>query len=404
MWKNPNKPSFGNLDGVKVLWAGGSTSAPYAAQLLADSGADVTWLENPKNPEPFRFIALRVKYSERRNQRNICLDISTDEGKEVFRCLISEADIFLESSKGGTYKKLGFPDEELFDINPGLVIVHVSGYGQTGLPEYVTRASYDGVAQAFAGLIDVNQNFVTPPYPIGPYSADYTTAMYAAFGAVTALYRAKITGVGESVDVAQYEATLRNQAMPGDWFTDRVESVKAGGPQNNAGQACYLCKDGKYVMCNFFGGGVFRKLLPLLGFEYGSDLFPEGLAVIRYDKEPEAAKALDDALKEFCIDRTAKEVEEFFIPKGLPVNKVNDYTDIENDPQVAAREMIIEYETYDGQTVKSQGFCPKFVRNPGIQWSAGCAMGGQNDEILAELGFSTDDIRTFYAAKAVVKR
>jgi len=404
MWKNPNKPSFGNLDGVKVLWAGGSTSAPYAAQLLADCGADVIWLENPRNPEPFRFIDSNVKYSERRNMRNICLNVGTEQGAEVFRRLIAEADIFLESSKGGTYTRLGFPDDDLFAINPAIVIVHVSGYGQTGLPEYVTRASYDGVAQAFSGLIDMNQNFVTNPYPIGPYSADYTTAMYAAFGAVVALYKAKATGVGESVDVAQYEATLRNQASPVDWWTDRVWAAKAGGAQNNAGQACYLCKDGKYVNCNFFGGGVFKKLIPLLGFEYGGDLFPEGIAAVRYDHEPEAAKALDDALKQFCIDRTAKEVEEFFIPKGLPVNKVNDFSDIEQDPQVIARDAIIEYETYDGKTLRSQGFCPKFVRNPGVQWSAGCAMGGQNDEILAELGFSEEDIKAFYEAKAVVKR
>ncbi|MDR1236877.1 MAG: CoA transferase, partial [Propionibacteriaceae bacterium] len=137
-----NKPSFGVLDGVKIVYAAMEEAVPKACCIMADWGADVTWLENTGAGDTVRDTEW-VKQAERRNQRSVALNYFSAEGKEILLKLIADADIFIEASKGGTYAKKGLDDAALWAVNPRLVIVHVSGYGQSGAPDRVSRAAYD---------------------------------------------------------------------------------------------------------------------------------------------------------------------------------------------------------------------------------------------------------------------
>ena len=156
MAKSEEIPDFGLLHGVKVLSTGTVAAEPYAATLMAEHGADVVQVENARSPEGMRKNVALEWAQDARCKRTIALDIPSKEGRGVFLDLIQWADIWLESSKGGTYKKWGFDDEFLLELNPDLVIVHVSGYGEMGEPDYVRRPSYDPIAQAFSGFMYIH--------------------------------------------------------------------------------------------------------------------------------------------------------------------------------------------------------------------------------------------------------
>ena len=197
------KPSFGPLDDVKVVYAAVELACPKAADLMADWGADVTWLENTGAGDTIRDTAY-IKQAERRNQRSVALNYFSEEGKEIFFKMIKDADIFMEASKGGTWARKGITDEVLWEINPKLVIVHVSGFGQEGDPKMVKRAAYDLTVMAYSGIIMQNGTPEQPMLP-GPYAGDYFNTLMIASSALAALYKAEKTGKGESIDLAMYE-------------------------------------------------------------------------------------------------------------------------------------------------------------------------------------------------------
>lgn len=215
--KHNEIPVFGNMQGVRVIGTGTSIAGPVACSLFAEQGADVIQIESTKAPDMVRSIG-DVWSVEHRNNRTIALNIRSAEGEVVLKKLLAGSDILVEGSKGGTWNKWGLSDEVLWEINPALVIVHISGYGQTGDPTYVSRASYDPIGQAFSGFMAVQgEPEPNPPVAVKPYTCDYITALFASWSAIVALFRAHQTGKGESVDVAQYEVMARIQA---DYLTN----------------------------------------------------------------------------------------------------------------------------------------------------------------------------------------
>ncbi|MDR2722079.1 MAG: CoA transferase, partial [Coriobacteriaceae bacterium] len=201
-----NKPAFGVLDRVKIVYSAVELAAPKACDLMADWGADVTWLENTGAGDTIRDTPW-IKQAERRNQRSVSLNYFSEEGKEILFKMIKDADIFIEASKGGTYAKKGVTDEVLWEHNPKLVIVHVSGFGQEGEPAMVNRAAYDLTVMAYSGYMCQNGTQEQPMNP-GPYAGDYFNTLMIASSTLAALYRAQKTGKGESIDLAMYETLL----------------------------------------------------------------------------------------------------------------------------------------------------------------------------------------------------
>ena len=157
------QPKFGPLSGVKVINAALSVAGPFAAQLMAEWGADVLWLENVKTRDIVRNGTGYFAEAERKNERSMPLNIPTPEGKEILFKLLKETDIYIEASKGGQYDRWGLSDEVMWEANPKLVIVHISGFGQTGLPEYVRRGSYDPIAQAFGCYMQLSLIHISEP-------------------------------------------------------------------------------------------------------------------------------------------------------------------------------------------------------------------------------------------------
>ncbi|MEC4183269.1 CoA transferase [Adlercreutzia sp. R21] len=403
--KHADVPSFGPLSGVRVLHASMSVAGPFAATLFAEMGADVIWVENAKSPDVGRERDGRGSCIDldRRNSRNINLNVASSEGAEVFAKLLAEADIFIEASKPGMYDKFGFSDQDIWAINPKIVIAHISGYGQTGDPAYQGRASFDPIAQAFGGMMAMNGDPDMESFACVWAPGDYYSGFMAAFASLAAYRNAQITGRGESIDVAQYEAVMRTH---GNWGMDVWEknkpyprSLKGPSSSVTAGFGAYRCGDGEEVYIVNVGPGVVRGLVTAVGLPYGSELFPAGSA--RVAKYSEAGEALDKAIVEFCAKRTAAEVESELCANGVPCSKVMKLEELPTNPQYVARGSFIEYENAWGETTVAPNTFPKMANNPGRVWRYGPRRGEDTVDILEDLGYSAGDIRAMQEVGAV---
>lgn len=234
MTKYEDVPQFGNLKGMKVVVSAVSTAGPFAGELFAENGADVIWLESPKGIDPYRWTqdGWGVQ-NERRNMRNLMLDVVSPAGHEVFLKLIETADIFIEASRGNQWERWGYSDQLLWEHNPRLVIGHLSGYGLTGDPDYVSLPGYDFTVGAFSGLMYLNGYKDGPPYMIQKFVTDYYAGLFAYGSALAAYVNACKTGKGDSFDLAQYEAAVRCQAgLFGKWFEKGIQEERgAGAPE-----------------------------------------------------------------------------------------------------------------------------------------------------------------------------
>ena len=405
MAKKTDIPKFGALSGVKVINAALSIAAPFAAQLMAEWGADVVWIESP-----FAIDVVRTSMTgdqDRRNQRSLMLNIPSPSGREVFYKLIKDADIFIEASKGGQYAKWGLTDEVLWEHNPALVIVHLSGYGQDGDPDYVSRPSWDPIAQAFAGTMNFNGYPDRPPVPAGPFVGDFISGLLALGAMLAALHKAKQSGQGESIDLAQYEALVRCQVRyPAEYLTSGQKVTSAQRPGNRsdkfAGFGVYECKDGKHIYIVFLGGAVFKAGLEFLGLQYGTDEYPKG-SIYSPVGSPGGLK-LEEKLLAYMAAKTAEEAENELNAAGVPVSVVMDYETAANHPHYKARHVFHEWESIDGKTVTGVNVIPKFKNNPGQVWRGMPSMGMDNEDILSDLGLQIEEIQKLYEDKVIFKK
>ena len=405
MTKRDEIPKFGPLCGVSVVNSGARVAGPFAAQMFADFGADVIWIEQPSLPDTNRYGDHRLYASlDRRNRRSLVLNIKNEDGRKVFLRLLRQTDVFIESSRGGTFDGFGLSDEVLWKANPALVIVHISGFGQTGIPDYVRRPSWDGIGQAFGGYVFLNGN-PEPESPVAtvPYTCDYFTGYSAAMMGLAALLKARETGRGECVDVAQYEAMVRCQFYyPLKHFATGEQAMRTGNENTIA--ACfkvYRCKDGKYIFMALVGFGVLKSGLPLFGFEFGSKDFPATEARV-YQGSP-AAEKLEQRVQEFFDSRTLEEAERDLVKAGIPCSPVMNYEMMENHHHYQAREVFVEWDNPIGMTVKGPAPLPKLKNNPGQIWRGYPTFGMDNDDILIELGYSLEEIAKLYENETIAK-
>lgn len=404
MAKRSEIPEFGLLSGVRVVHCTTSIAGPLAASLFAEAGADVIMLENAKTPCMSRNRFGGPCQQNAKNERNLSLDIPSPEGKKVFLKLMEQTDIFIEASKGGQYNKWGISDEVLWEHNPRLVIVHISGFGQTGIPEYVRRGSYDTIAQAFGCYMQLNGFPDQTPIPAMPQPVDHLCGVFAYGSGLAALRKAEQTGKGESIDLAQYEIAMRCQnSFPVDYINHNDIPKREGNHSSMCcGYGLYLCKDGKSVYVMILGGGSLKRAFPLLGLEFGSDLYPADSSMI-YPNTP-AGDLFEQRLTEFCLKRTAQEVEEVFLTHDVPCSMVMEYEDALKNPHYKAREVFKEWEMVDGEKFTGVNIFPKLKNHPGQIWRGAPTVGMDNEDILAELGLKDEEIEELYSKKVIVKR
>lgn len=398
--KHNDIPAFGLLSGLRVVMIGLSVAAPFAGELYAEHGADVIWMENPKVVDSARTSRKGGAWQQdRRNMRSLAMNYRTAEGREAFLKLLEKTDVLIEASVGGSFEKAGYSDQVLWERNPGLIIAHISGYGQTGLPEYVHRASFDPIAQAFGCAMRMNGVDGIPSIPAMPFPGDYTAAFYAFGMSLAALYKRQQTGKGESIDIAQFELMMRIQSnYPTDYLRYGLDYIKEG-PHSRicAGYGTYKCMDGEEIYTLFLGSGAVERGLAILGLEYGSEDFPAGSSLVPVNT-PSGDK-LEAALEAYVSTHTAEEVETAFCAARVPCSRLMDYEQAKTNPQYLARKVFTTWTAADGKTqIPGVNVMPKLKNNPGQIWRGAPNVGMDNEDILSELGYAPQEIQSMYQA------
>lgn len=388
-------PQFGALSGLKILDSGSNIAGPLGGGLLSECGATVIHFEAPNKPDNQR--GWYGYPQNHRNQLSMVADIKTEEGRDVFFKLIKWADIWVESSKGGQYDRLGLSDEEIWKVNPKLAIVHVSGYGQSGDPSYVTKASYDAVGQAFSGYMSLNGT--TEALKINPYLSDFVCGLTTCWTMLACYVSTMLTGKGESVDVAQYEALAR--IMDGrmmQYATDNISMPKTGNKDTQAALfSFYTCKDGRTIFIGMTGAEVIKRGFPLIGLPVpgtGDPDFPEGFTGWLINSP--VGQRMEAAIEKFVSEHTMEEVESIMQANQIPCQRVYDLQDCLDDQHWQARETVTEWDDPMMGRVKGLGLINKFKNNPSQIWRGAPLFGMDNRDILRDLGYSDEEIQNLY--------
>jgi L-carnitine CoA-transferase len=388
------KPSFGVLDGVKIVYSAVELAAPKACCIMAEWGADVTWIENTAAGDTIRDTAY-VKQAERRNQRSVALNAFSDEGKEILLKLIEDADIFIEASKGGTYARRGITDELLWEHNPKLVIVHVSGFGQSGEESMVTRAAYDLTVMAYSGYMSQNGTQEQPMNP-GPYAGDYFNTLMIVSASLAALRKADATGTGESIDLAMFETLLAiGQYYLVDYLNADIVWPRPGARnQNLCGIGEYKCKDGFIGLC-VYGVQQNKYLLEAIGLGelWGTEEYPEDTSALWLASSK--APLIEQRLEEYLLERNVNDVEKDFAAHRIAAQKVMEFPDLVAEEHLQKREVWLDWETTDGEQFKGLNIFPRFKNNPGKVWRPMPTQGFDTSDVLSRLGYEQADIDRF---------
>lgn len=306
--KKSDLPSFGILQGIKVVAICTVIAGPFAAATMAENGADVLWIESARSPDMLKRFG-KAFSMEHRNQRTIALDWGTPEGLKILKELLAQADIFLEASKGKSWDKFGLDDEHLWELNPQMVITHISGFGQTGIEEYVKKPAYDMIGQAFSGYMSLNGSpEPNPPMTCKPYTSDYFSGMTALWSSLAALLKARQTGKGESIDVAMFESAARVQAGASiEAFTYNNPPKRTGtGDPKAANDVLYCSKEGTWVSITM--GTHYQKMCNMLGLDKEDPRF-ENVGTFIYRTDDIAPRYLG-AIHEWAAQHTADEILE----------------------------------------------------------------------------------------------
>src|SRR5579859_4682813 len=385
--------SFGPLQGVRIISTGTLIAQPFAGELAAEMGAEVIQIERPVVGDAgWRTIGIRLPTTaggeiatnfvqERRNVFCVTLDLSKPRGREVFRKLIPSADIWMESSKPGTYAKWGVSDEALWEINPKLVITHVSGFGQNGDPAYVSRASYDIVGQAFSGVMYQTGFPETPPVRAAPWTGDYITALFTLWSSLAGLTYARAHGKGQSIDLAQYEAIHRTLGgTMVEYFQKKLVRERSGNKaQGFQPLDSFQTADGWVVMGAL--SEVYNRLLRAIGLDPAEPKWQSA----RTNLESIEGIEFDAILRGWMAERTTAEVVRILNEAQVPCSPIMTARDLGEDPHYQARGMHVEWEDLQVGPVKGIGVVPKFSNTPGKIWRGAPAVGHDNDRIYGDL-------------------
>ncbi len=380
----------GPLAGIRVVEMGQLIAGPFCGQLLGDMGADVIKLEPPGEVGKGGGDPMRVwgrgdfpLWWEvvARNKRAVSCNLREAEGQALARQLIAKADILIENFRPGTLEKWGLSPEVLMAENPGLIIVRVSGYGQTG--PYSSRAGFGGIGEAMGGWRAIVGDPDRPPSRMGVSIGDTLAASYGAMGALAALNHRHMTGKGQVVDSALYEAVLQvmeslvPEYVASGYVRERSGSVLPGIAPSNV----YPCKDGEYLI-GANQDTVFGRLCAAMGRpELATD--PRYVNHVARGKHQEE---LDALIGEWTRTLTIAELEDKMIAAGVPAGRLYRPQDMLDDPHFAAREAIISVHHPRWGEVKMQNVFPKLSATPGsVRRRAPESIGQDNAEVYGEL-------------------
>jgi formyl-CoA transferase len=388
------QPTKGPLQGIRVLELGSLIAGPFCAKTLADFGAEVIKVEPPGEGDPLRrWRRMRNGVSlwwhvQSRNKKSITLDLRTPEGQAVVRRLVRASDVMIENFRPGALERWNLGWDVLKAENPKLILVRISGYGQTG--PYKSRPGFAAIAEAFGGLRYVTGFPDRPPVRPNLSIGDTLASLHGVIGALLALHHLKNGGQGQVIDVALYESVFNvmESLLPEYDAQGAVRERSGSALPGIAPSNLYPCSDGSYVLIAGNADSLYHRLMTAIG---RTDLRDDpGLA--RNDGRAARMEEIDDAIAAWTVERTQGAVLEAMDKAEVPAGRIYSAADIAADPHYAARGMIEQIVAADGEPLKVPGIVPKLSETPGAIRSVAPALGEHTDQVLRGAGYSDAEI------------
>jgi len=383
------------LCNLRVIELGQLIAGPFAAKTLADFGADVIKIEPPTTGDPLRKWRLLKDGTsvwwqiQSRNKRSIALDLKQAEAQDIVRQLVKDADVLIENFRPGAMEGWGLGPDELLAINPKLIMLRISGYGQTG--PYRDKPGFGVVAEAMSGLRHLTAEPGRVPVRVGVSIGDTLASLHGVIGILLALHERHTSGKGQVIDVALYEAVFNcmESLLPEFSAFGSVREAAGSALPGIAPSNAYRCQDGGYVLIAGNGDSIFKRLMRTMGRE---DL---GLDTALADNAGRVKRVeeIDTAIGAWTATRTVAQVLELLDAASVPAGRIYNVADIAADPHYQARDMILQTTMADGSTLALPGIVPKLSRTPGSHRRNAPEIGQDTDAVLQDIGLTAAQIK-----------
>ena len=379
---------------LKVIEMGQLIAGPFAAKTLADFGADVIKIEPPKVGDALRKWRLLKDGTsvwwqvQSRNKRSLSLDLKQAEAQEIVRTLVKEADVLIENFRPGTLEGWGLDPAKLLELNPKLIVLRISGYGQTG--PYRDKPGFGVVAEAMGGLRHLTAEPGRVPVRVGISIGDTLASLHGVIGILLALQERHNSGKGQIIDIGLYEAVFNcmESLLPEYSAFGEVRQAAGSALPGIAPTNAYLCADGGYVLVAGNGDSIFKRLMTVIGRDdLGNDPQLEN-----NDGRVKRVAELDQAIGEWAKTVSTDKALEILDSVAVPVGRIYTIADIASDPHYKARENIQTIEMQDGSKLDVPSVFPKLSRTPGSIKTLAPDIGENTDEILKGIGLNDAQI------------
>jgi crotonobetainyl-CoA:carnitine CoA-transferase CaiB-like acyl-CoA transferase len=378
------------LQGLKVLELGQLIAGPFAGKTLADFGADVIKIEPTEGGDPLRSWRLMREGTsvwwevQSRNKRSVALDLRQTAAQEQVRKLAAEADVLIENFKPGTLEAWGLGWDVLHALNPRLIMLRISGFGQTG--PYRNKPGFGVLGEAMGGLRHLTAEPDRVPVRVGVSIGDSLAALHGVIGVLTALRHREVNGgEGQVIDVALYESVFNvmESLLPEYDAFGAVRGAAGSALPGIAPSNAYRCAQGTYVLVAGNGDSIFRRLMTAIG---RADLAADP-ALARNDGRVARVGEIDAAIESWTSVRSIDEVIQVLEAAGVPVGRIYSVADIANDPQYLARDMIVQTHDALGRALKVPGIVPKLADTPGRLRTPAPLLGEHTNAVLRSTGW-----------------
>jgi crotonobetainyl-CoA:carnitine CoA-transferase CaiB-like acyl-CoA transferase len=396
----------GPLTGCRVLELGSTVAGPFSGRLFADLGAQVVKVESPDG-DPLRMIGHHFEgkslwwASMHRNKEVIAINLKSEDGRDIVRAMMPKFDVVIENFKPGSLEKWGLGYDDIAAEHPGFILVRISGYGQTG--PYSKRAGFGVIGESLSGLRSITGDADRPPARVATPLTDYVSGIYGALGALAAMRQRDETGRGQVVDVALYESafSMMESFIPAYEKLGFVPHRSGGELPGHVPNSLFPVKDGEWIHIAAGNTSTFRRLAAAMDRPELADdpRFVEGA-----DRTANTG-ALLEIIAQWSQKWALDELYEHLVALDVPAAPIYTVADVFNDPQFAARDMIVETPHDELGSVKLSGVVPKFSKTPGaVRW-AGRALGSDTRAVLSrELDLSDEALDALEAAGAIASR
>ncbi len=382
------------MAGLKVIELGQLIAGPFAAKTLADFGAEVIKVEAPGAGDPLRKWRLLKDGTsvwwqiQSRNKRSVALDLKQPEAQALVRQLAGDCDVLIENFRPGAMEGWGLGPDDLLALNPRLIMLRISGYGQTG--PYRDKPGFGVVAEAMSGLRHLTAEPGRVPVRVGVSIGDTLAALHGVIGILLALQERQQSGQGQVIDVALYEAVFNcmESLLPEYSAFGAVRGPAGSALPGIAPSNAYRCSDGGYALIAGNGDSIFKRLMATIGRDdLGSD---PALA----DNAGRVARVaeIDAAIDQWASKRTVHDVLRALDKASVPAGRIYTVADIATDPHYRARGMLEDVRMDDGSTLTLPGVVPKLSRTPGSHRRNAPQVGQDTEAVLLEMGLSFEQI------------